>query len=122
VNKLALDLTGATADKPGSDAPECPGDAKSSAAHESSDDYPAIVAILDSKTRVIECADHIQWIIQKRGGRRWYSRYFCRTKAGLLLYAEPITPELLALPDYFPEWRDWPPDEGAAIKTEKASA
>jgi hypothetical protein len=95
--------------------------------HESSDDYPAIVAMLDAKTRVI--AADIQWIVQRRvnGGRYpWQSQYFCRTKAGLLLYAgrtkpdvapPPPPPELLALPDFFPErtdeWIDWPPDEGA---------
>jgi hypothetical protein len=70
--------------------------------HESSEDYPAAVAMLDDKTRVIECANGIQWIVQRRRGRTWHSIYFCRTKAGLLLYATPITPELIALPDYFP--------------------
>ena len=68
---------------------------------ESSNDYPSIV--LDDDTRVIECANAIQWIVQKRSGSRWRGRYFCRTKEGLLLYASPITPELLALPDRFPE-------------------
>jgi hypothetical protein len=87
---------------------------------ESSDDYPAIVAMLDEKTRVIECAARIQWIIQRRvrgGCYPWQCRYFCRTKAGLLLYARPITPKLLALPDRFPEhddsWQDWPAEEDA---------
>jgi hypothetical protein len=65
--------------------------------------------MLDAKTRVVECAAGIQWIIQKRvravGRYPWRSEYFCRTKDGLLLYAEPITPELLALPDRFPEAR-----------------
>jgi hypothetical protein len=90
---------------------------------ESSDDYPAIVAILDGKTRVIECANAIQWIIQKRNGGKWRSTHFCRTKAGLLLYARPITPELLALPDFFPErtddWTDWPPhqDERCTVQS-----
>jgi hypothetical protein len=70
---------------------------------ESSDDYPAIVANLDAKTRLIECADAIQWIIQKRAGKAWRSIYFCRSKAGLLLYAQSITPAILALPDFFPE-------------------
>jgi hypothetical protein len=68
---------------------------------ESSDDHPAIVAILDSKTRVIESSDSIQWIIQKRKGRGWRSTYYCRTKAGLLLYVRPVAPGLLAFPDYF---------------------
>jgi hypothetical protein len=92
-------------------APEYLDGAKSPVAHpsapnthrESSENYPAVVSMLDSKTRVIECADGIQWVIQRRRGRIWQGIYFCRTKAGLLLYAHPVTPELLALPDYFPE-------------------
>jgi hypothetical protein len=68
---------------------------------EASDDYPDIVATLGDKTRVI--AADIQWIVQvRRPNGRWFNRYFCRTKEGLLLYAGR-TPELLALPDYFPE-------------------
>jgi hypothetical protein len=97
---------------------DAPGGSKSSATHvsgrnpvaaETSDGYPHVVAMLDDKTRVI--AADIQWIVQRRRGRVWDSKYFCRTKAGLLLYARPVTPELLALPDYFPEW---PPDEAGA--------
>jgi len=91
-------------------------------AGESDDDYPHIVATLDTKTRVIECAHGIQWIIQKRCKAArwpWRSVYFCRTKTGLLLYARPITPELLALPDCFErrndgERIDWPPSDGGA--------
>jgi hypothetical protein len=73
---------------------------------ESGDDYPLVVAMLDANTRVIECANGIQWIIQRRCNAKrwpWRSLYFCRTKEGLLLYARPITSELLALPDRFPE-------------------
>jgi hypothetical protein len=72
---------------------------------ESSDDYPDIVVMIDPKTRVI--AADIQWIIQKRrreGRRAWEGVYYCRSKEGLLLYApKPTAPELLALPDWFPE-------------------
>jgi hypothetical protein len=86
---------------------------------EAADDYPAIVAMLDERTRVIECAAGNQWIIQRRvraAGYPWRSQYFCRTKAGLLLYApKPTAPELLALPDRLPErhdaWIDWPAEE-----------
>lgn len=86
---------------------------------ESHEDYATVVARLDSKTRVIECANGIQWIVQRRRGRTWQGVYFCRTKAGLLIYARPITPELLALPEYFErrskdDWLDWPPHEGAS--------
>jgi hypothetical protein len=64
--------------------------------------------MLDANTRVIECAHGIQWIIQKRRAGRWpwRSRYFCRTKEGLLLYARPIVAELLALPDHFARQTD----------------
>jgi hypothetical protein len=31
---------------------------------ETGDDYPHVVVVLDAKTRVIECADGIQWAIQ----------------------------------------------------------
>lgn len=74
-------------------------------ARETGNDYPSI--ILDADTRVVECANAIQWIVQKHIGGRWRSRYFCRTKEGLLLYARPITPELLALPDRFPDDRGY---------------
>jgi hypothetical protein len=67
---------------------------------ESSDDYHRVVLMLDAKTRVI--AADIQWIIQEQRGGRWFGKYFCRSKEGLLLYAPPV-PELLALPDWFPE-------------------
>jgi hypothetical protein len=55
---------------------------------EANDDYPHIMAMLDANTRVIECADGIQWIIQKRCNAArwpWRNQYFCRTKEGLLL-------------------------------------
>jgi hypothetical protein len=69
---------------------------------ESSDDYPDVVVMLDAKTRVI--AADIQWIIQKRWGKEWRGELFFRSKEGLLMYApKPIAPELLALPDWFPE-------------------
>jgi hypothetical protein len=80
---------------------------------ESSDDYHRVVVMLDAKTRVI--AADIQWIIQerKRSGRgAWEGKYYCRSKAGLLLYTpKPTAPELLALPDWFPEHSP-PPHEG----------
>jgi hypothetical protein len=95
------------------EAADLPGGVKSSVdavsgrrggASESSDDYPSIVAVLDEKTRVIECSARIQWIIQRRirnGRHPWQSQYFCRTKEGLLRYApKPIPPELLTLPDF----------------------
>jgi hypothetical protein len=76
---------------------------------ETSDDYPDIVVMLDAKTRVIRCANEIQWIIQKRQGGPypWRSDLFFRSKEGLLLYApKPTAPKLLALPDWFSERRE----------------
>jgi hypothetical protein len=86
---------------------------------EANDDYPHIVAMLDANTRVIECADNLQWIIQKRCNAArwpWRNQYFCRTKEGLLLYARPITPELLALSDRFSEAASWPVIRNAGKK------
>jgi hypothetical protein len=81
------------------------------ALNETGDDYPYVVAVLGDQ-RVIESSDRVQWIVQQRKGRQWRNKYFCRTKAGVLLYAgrtepnvapPPPPPELLALPDRFEE-------------------
>jgi hypothetical protein len=72
---------------------------------EHAEDYPHVVAVLDAKTRVIECADGIQWIVQRRTGSLktpWAGRSFCRTKEALLRIAG-AHPALEALPDYLPE-------------------
>ena len=62
-----------------------------------------VVVMFDAKTRVI--AADIQWILQKRRGKEWRGEMFFRSKEGLLLYApKPTAPELLALPDWFPEF------------------
>jgi hypothetical protein len=71
-------------------------------APETSDQYPGIVAQLDPKRRVIECAAGLQWIIQEHKGGRWRSVSFCRTKEALLRLTS--TPAVLrSLPDWFPE-------------------
>jgi hypothetical protein len=72
---------------------------------ESSDQYPRVVVVLGAKTRVIECKDGLQWIVQqKTGGGRdpWRGISFCRTKKALVRLAGPH-PVLLGLPDWFPE-------------------
>jgi hypothetical protein len=74
---------------------------------ETSDRYPTIVPI-NRKWRVIGCAAGIQWILQTRRGERWDSRYFCRTRAGLMQcvreHVGEIDPvELLRLPERFPD-------------------
>jgi hypothetical protein len=59
--------------------------------------------MFDPRHRVI--AADIQWIVQERRGngkRPWVGKYYCRSKAGLLLYTpKPTAPELLTLPDWF---------------------
>lgn len=57
---------------------------------EESDGYPNVVARLGDDWRVIVCRDGIQWIVQRRagkrhGGARWEARGYCRTREGLLL-------------------------------------
>jgi hypothetical protein len=72
---------------------------------ESAEDYPRIVAVLDPKTRVIECAAGIQWIVQVRKRVTeypWEGVSFCRTR-GALVRLVGSHPALLALPDRFPE-------------------
>jgi hypothetical protein len=75
---------------------------------ESAEAYPRVVAVLDAKTRVIECAAGLQWIVQRRTGspaRPWTGRSFCRTDA-LLRCASYWVTEILALkalPDRFVE-------------------
>jgi hypothetical protein len=47
-------------------------------------DYGAIVAELDDKTRVIECVDGLQWILQRLRGDRWFAIAYCRTRDPLI--------------------------------------
>jgi hypothetical protein len=37
----------------------------------------------DKATRIIECRNRIQWIIQHKAGGRWRPRSFCRTRGAL---------------------------------------
>jgi hypothetical protein len=60
------------------------------APRETADDYPHIVANLNTGWRVIECRDGLQWILQRRGsperarGDDWRGRSYCRAKEALL--------------------------------------
>lgn len=69
---------------------------------ESADDYPYIVVMID-KERVIECADAIQWIVQRKRGSIWHGVAFCRTKEALLRCTSIQSEALTSLPDRFPE-------------------
>jgi hypothetical protein len=74
---------------------------------ESYDEYYRAIAQLDQNTRVIECKDGIQWIVQRRAGDAWRGVSFCRTKEALLRCVREWVPGehpvLAVLPDRFPE-------------------
>ena len=66
---------------------------------ESDDGYQPVVAYLNSRWRVIECRDGIQWILQhvdgKRHGRaRWAGRSYLRTRDGLIASCRRSLPEI----------------------------
>jgi hypothetical protein len=76
------------------------------------DDYGGVVAVLNSKLRVIRGSCGLQWIVQTRGtAELWRSFAYCGTKEGLLLRlpkgGDGCDPEAWAvikgLPDYFPK-------------------
>jgi hypothetical protein len=75
---------------------------------EGADCYPHVVAKLSPHTRIIECRDAIQWIVQKSEGvdknglTRRKSLSYCRTKQGLLRHvpSEHSVP-ISTLPDRF---------------------
>jgi hypothetical protein len=56
---------------------------------ESADDYHKVVAQLNARWRVIECADGVQWILQHRTASEskptshWKSRSYCRDREAL---------------------------------------
>jgi hypothetical protein len=54
---------------------------------ESDDAYPAVVQ-LDAKTRVINCRDNIQWILQRKRGDQWYGIAYCRIRDALIREAK----------------------------------
>ena len=73
---------------------DSPPAAKSNARHlkspwrgEESNDYPHVVAVLNPGWRVIACKNSIQWILQNRRGSSWRSRFFFRTRSGLVAFA-----------------------------------
>ncbi len=56
---------------------------------ESDDDYGCIVTRLGDAGRVIVCRDDLQWILQRRDGKRagrarWASVSYCTTREALL--------------------------------------
>lgn len=76
--------------------------------------YRHVVVVLEEDWRVIECADRVQWIVQKRmpgryGQSPWKAKFFTRDRRRLffqiLKLIENIDPEVFpvldALPDHF---------------------
>ena len=54
---------------------------------EGSDAYPAVLATLTPKWRVIVCREGTQWILQSRrgaGAKDWRGDSYCQTREGLL--------------------------------------
>ena len=82
--------------------------------HETADNYAGVLTPLPPRHRVIECKDHLQWIIQARRGERhgqprWEALAYCRSRDALIRLShaicERIDPNalaiLLALPSYY---------------------
>jgi hypothetical protein len=69
---------------------------------EESDDYPAVVALLNARWRIIEAADApAQWILQRHAGARegvpvWRNRSFCQTSQALQSCAREHAGEMTA--------------------------
>ena len=95
-----------------------------SLAREESEGYAGVVAVLNSRLRVIRGKCGLQWIAQKKERpTRWTSFAYCATKEGLLLRLPKggygCNPEawaiIEALPIYFPK-------KDAGEESERASA
>lgn len=50
---------------------------------ETADSYRGEIASRGS-WRVAECADGLQWLLQRKVGERWRSESFCRTRSALI--------------------------------------
>jgi hypothetical protein len=87
---------------------------------ESRDNYPKIVAKLNSKWRVIRCKADIQWILQRHKSGEWRGRSFCRTKEALLRccgeYAGAIDPSAMAILTELPPTIEHRPELQHGIK------
>lgn len=70
---------------------------------EQDDDYEWMIEQLGPKHRVIECKDHIQWIVQEKVGKQWRSRKYCTSAAGVHRWTGglPGAERLADLPERF---------------------
>jgi hypothetical protein len=51
---------------------------------ESDDDYHAAIVGLDARRRIVDCADNLQWICQRKDGNRWRGVSFFRDRDTLI--------------------------------------
>jgi hypothetical protein len=77
-------------------------------ARESDASYSTLT-YLDDRTRVIDCRDNIQWIVQRRDGANWRGLSFCRTRLVLIRDAKrrlgnELPKDALAVLQALPEW------------------
>ena len=70
---------------------------------EDADDYRHIIVQIDDRRRVIDCQDHIQWIVQLWNGGRWRGRSYCRTREALIRCSN-AKGDSLAIIRALPEW------------------
>lgn len=80
---------------------------------ESDDDYKRVIVRFEPNFRIIDGSCGIQWVFQKRDGRRksgaprWTGRSYCRTRETLIrLYREfcdVVDPDVLAILEQMPE-------------------
>ena len=100
--------------------------------NESAEDYSRVVAVLNSKWRVIECRDGAQWILQSRDTRPalensvWRGRSYCRTKQALLrvctMHAAKINATASAVLAALPDWFEAPNLPGTQSMTKRGEA
>jgi hypothetical protein len=81
----------------------------SHASHRERDDAYPVIAQIDAKTRVINCKDDMQWIVQRRRcADNWTSMSFCQTREALIRDARrragDLPPTPLAVLHWLPEW------------------
>jgi hypothetical protein len=89
-----------------------PSIAQTGSHRERDDDYARVVVRLDSRTRVIVCADRLQWIVQRRDAgeahrANWRGLSFHRSRDALIAagvrLAGACAPAALAVLDQLPE-------------------
>jgi hypothetical protein len=80
---------------------------------ESDDAYAGVVVVVTDNLRVVECADGMQWCVQRLRGSSWYGISFCSTRVGLVNAVQrrlapgwpllPIPPHALVVLQALPE-------------------